>query len=174
MVTKYPRSGRPAKKLFRTSFVEGRIYLTWKGKLGNQGVDMGEVSSIVVGLESDLLRKRGKSDKASQYLTLTSVGRSIDLFFNTAAECGNWYRLLSILALKERGELGPTMPQLRPDGTMSDVDSALTSDESVQESTLAQHLDWLVYAISTGPRIADAEIMQKIARSLKSMQTSRS
>ena len=43
MVTKYPRTGRPTKKLFRFSFVEGRIYLTWKGKLGNQGVDLGEV-----------------------------------------------------------------------------------------------------------------------------------
>ena len=42
-VTKYPRSGRPAKKLFRFSFVEGKIYLTWKGKFGNQGVDLGEV-----------------------------------------------------------------------------------------------------------------------------------
>eukprot|EP01034_Spumella_vulgaris_P037121 gene37121-45797_t len=35
-VIKYPRSGRPAKKLFRFSFVEGNIYLTWKGKFGNQ------------------------------------------------------------------------------------------------------------------------------------------
>ena len=43
-VTKYPRSGRPAKKLFRFSFVEGKIYLTWKGKFGNQGVDLGEVN----------------------------------------------------------------------------------------------------------------------------------
>ena len=43
-VTKCPRSGRPAKKLFRFSFVEGNIYLTWKGKYGNQGVDLGEVS----------------------------------------------------------------------------------------------------------------------------------
>ena len=45
MVTKYPRTGRPTKKLFRFSFVEGRIYLTWKGKLGNQGVDLGEVGN---------------------------------------------------------------------------------------------------------------------------------
>ncbi len=30
-VVKYPRSGRPAKKTFRFSFVEGNIYLTWKG-----------------------------------------------------------------------------------------------------------------------------------------------
>jgi hypothetical protein len=43
-VVKYPRTGRPAKKLFRFSFVEGKIYLTWMGKFGNQGVDLGEVS----------------------------------------------------------------------------------------------------------------------------------
>ena len=45
-MTKYPRSGRPAKKLFRFSFVEGKIYLTWKGKFGNQGVDLGEVREM--------------------------------------------------------------------------------------------------------------------------------
>ena len=31
-------SGRPARKLFRLSYVEGSIYLTWSGKFGNQGV----------------------------------------------------------------------------------------------------------------------------------------
>jgi hypothetical protein len=49
-VIKYPHSGRPAKKLFRFSFVEGKIYLTWKGKFGNQGVDLGEVHTIQQGL----------------------------------------------------------------------------------------------------------------------------
>jgi hypothetical protein len=28
-ILKFPRSGRPAKRLFRFSFVEGSIYLTW-------------------------------------------------------------------------------------------------------------------------------------------------
>ena len=46
IVIKYPRSGKAAKKLFRFSFVEGKIYLTWKGKFGNQGVDLGEVSGV--------------------------------------------------------------------------------------------------------------------------------
>jgi hypothetical protein len=49
-VIKYPHSGRPAKKLFRFSFVEGKIYLTWKGKFGNQGVDLGEVHQIQLGM----------------------------------------------------------------------------------------------------------------------------
>lgn len=49
-VVKYPRQGRPAKKAFRFSFVEGNIYLTWKGKFGNQGVGMGEVTSVVAGI----------------------------------------------------------------------------------------------------------------------------
>lgn len=37
-VVKYPRSGRPALRRFRFSFVEGGVYLTWAGKFGNQGV----------------------------------------------------------------------------------------------------------------------------------------
>ena len=47
-ITKYPRTGRPAKKMFRFSFVEGNIYLTWKGKMGNQGVDLGDVSRVIL------------------------------------------------------------------------------------------------------------------------------
>lgn len=47
--------GRPAKKAFRFSFVEGNIYLTWKGKFGNQGVGMGEVTSVVAGIGEYIL-----------------------------------------------------------------------------------------------------------------------
>ena len=49
--------GRPARKLFRFSFVEGKIYLTWKGKFGNQGVDLGEVSHVSMGIGTDVLKK---------------------------------------------------------------------------------------------------------------------
>eukprot|EP01031_Cornospumella_fuschlensis_P034001 gene34001-41145_t len=55
-VTKYPRTGRPAKKLFRFSFVEGNIYLTWKGKFGNQGVGIAEITSILKGIQTDILK----------------------------------------------------------------------------------------------------------------------
>ena len=53
-VVKYPRQGRPAKKLFRFSFVEGNIYLTWKGKFGNQGVGIAEVTSVRAASASDM------------------------------------------------------------------------------------------------------------------------
>ena len=53
----YLTSGRPARKLFRFSFVEGKIYLTWKGKFGNQGVDLGEVSHVSMGIGTDVLKK---------------------------------------------------------------------------------------------------------------------
>ena len=48
-VIKCPRSGKPAKKMFRLSYVEGSIYLTWAGKFGNQGIDLAEVTSITPG-----------------------------------------------------------------------------------------------------------------------------
>lgn len=104
-VTKYPRSGRPAKKMFRFSFVEGNIYLTWKGKFGNQGVDLNDVSSISSGLSSEVLKKTGKSDKAGNYLSVNSVGRSVDLFFDTVEERQRWNDLLEILVKKEQGHL---------------------------------------------------------------------
>eukprot|EP01035_Chromulina_nebulosa_P041361 gene41361-55947_t len=80
-VVKYPRQGRPAKKAFRFSFVEGNIYLTWKGKLGNQGVGMGEVTSVVPGIGTEVLKWSAQSTKADQYLSLVCADRSVDLFF---------------------------------------------------------------------------------------------
>jgi len=104
-VTKYPRTGRPAKKMFRFSFVEGNIYLTWKGKFGNQGVDLHDVSSVTSGLVSDVLKKSGKYDKADNYLSVNSVGRSVDLYFDSSEERIRWNELLGILQLKEQGFL---------------------------------------------------------------------
>mmetsp|Transcript_35159 Transcript_35159/g.35800 ORF Transcript_35159/g.35800 Transcript_35159/m.35800 type:complete len:486 (-) Transcript_35159:79-1536(-) len=104
-VTKYPRTGRPAKKMFRFSFVEGNIYLTWKGKFGNQGVDLHDVSSVTSGLVSEVLKKTGRSEKAENYLSVNSVGRSVDLFFDASEERARWNELLGILQLKEQGFL---------------------------------------------------------------------
>lgn len=104
-VVKYPRSGRPAKKLFRFSFVEGNIYLTWKGKFGNQGVGMGEVTSVLGGIQSDVLKWSGQASKAEQYLSVNCADRSVDLFFDTSAERDNWRDLLKILVTKEQGQL---------------------------------------------------------------------
>jgi hypothetical protein len=104
-VIKYPRSGRPAKKMFRFSFVEGNIYLTWKGKFGNQGVDLGEVSAITAGIATDVLKKAGQSSRSDTYLSVVCSGRSVDLCFDTVDERNNWKELLGILVQKEQGQL---------------------------------------------------------------------
>lgn len=106
-VIKYPRSGRPAKKTFRFSFVEGNIYLTWKGKFGNQGVGMSEVVSIVGGIGSEVLRWSVKDhSKAEQFLSINCVDRSVDLFFESEIDRNRWRDLLKALVMKEQGDLG--------------------------------------------------------------------
>lgn len=117
-VVKYPRIGRPAKKMFRLSFVEGCIYLTWKGKFGTQGVELNKVSAVKSGICTEITRKQAKPDKASQYLSLLSVGRSLDLFFESIEERQLWQELLTILVSKELGELD----SLRLDESEDDSD----------------------------------------------------
>lgn len=104
-IIKYPRTGRPAKKHFRFSFVEGNIYLTWKGKFGNQGVGMGEITNIFKGIQTDILRWSGQSNKAEQYLSIICSDRSIDLFFDTEIERNDVYEMLMALVAKEQGRL---------------------------------------------------------------------
>ena len=109
-VVKYPRQGRPARKLFRFSFVEGKIYLTWKGKFGNQGVDLGEVSHVSLGIGTDVLKKAfalnglgmGSPDL---YLSVVCAGRSVDLCFEKKADRDAWGGLLGTLCNKEHGSL---------------------------------------------------------------------
>lgn len=108
-VTKYPRLGRPGKKVFRLSFVEGYIYLTWKGRFGNQGVELGKVSAVRSGICTDVTRKQGKPEKAGQYLSVISVGRSLDLYFETVEERARWQDLLTVLVAKETQQC----PELR-------------------------------------------------------------
>jgi hypothetical protein len=97
--------GRPARKVFRLSFVEGCIYLTWKGKFGNQGVELNKVSAIKSGICTEVTRKQAKADKAAQYLSIISVGRSLDLFFDSSPERQRWQDLLTVLVNKELGLL---------------------------------------------------------------------
>lgn len=114
-VVKYPRSGRPAKKLFRFSFVEGNIYLTWKGKFGNQGVGMAEVTSVLGGIQTDVLKWSGQASKAEQYLSVVCSDRSVDLFFDNEYDRNNWRDLLTALVAKEHGELEGIEPVDPPD-----------------------------------------------------------
>jgi hypothetical protein len=116
-VTKYPRMGRPAKKVFRLSFVEGYIYLTWKGRFGNQGVELRCVSALKSGICTEVTRKQGKTDKAAQYLSVISVGRSLDLFFETVEERVKWQQLLEVLVEKELGKKQELKVEDPPDAT---------------------------------------------------------
>lgn len=114
-VIKYPRTGRPAKKMFRFSFVEGCIYLTWKGKFGNQGVDLSEVSEVVSGITTEVLRRSAHASKTDLYLSLICAGRSVDLCLETVEERNEWRDLLELLVKKEHGQLSGLGGLLRDD-----------------------------------------------------------
>jgi hypothetical protein len=133
-VIKHPRQGRPAKKLFRFSFVEGNIYLTWKGKFGNQGVGMGEVTDIVGGIQTDILKWSAQSAKAGQYLSVLCADRSIDLYFESVEERNKWRDVLTALVKKEQGDLQGIAP----------VDPEMGSD--------FEDFDWLVLYGSIGKK----------------------
>lgn len=141
-VIKYPRTGRPAKKMFRFSFVEGNIYLTWRGKFGNQGVDLSEVSAVTAGITTDVLKRAANSSRAEQYLSVICAGRSVDLCFDTSEERNAWRDLLELLAHKEHGELFGLEPLVNP-----------------SECTM---FDWLLYYSAIGERILPIEVRQDI------------
>eukprot|EP01035_Chromulina_nebulosa_P020653 gene20653-26778_t len=105
LITKYPRMGRPAKKLFRISFVEGNIFFTWKGKFGNQGVNLGAVNAVVEGIATELLKRSHQSSKADQFVSLILSERSIDLCLDNESERNLWKSLLNKLVAKEHGIL---------------------------------------------------------------------
>lgn len=137
-VVKYPRSGRPAKKTFRFSFVEGNIYLTWKGKFGNQGVGMGEVTSVVGGIQSDVLKWSVKdTSKADHFLSVNCLDRSVDLYFDSPVERNNWGDLLRTLVSKEQG--------------------SLIGVEPVDPPADAQEFEWLVLYSSIGKHVGEQE-----------------
>jgi hypothetical protein len=113
-ITKHPRQGRPAKKLFRFSFVEGNIYLTWKGKFGNQGVGISDISGLRThSPQPDLLRWAAnqlnpgdvQAGNTPSYLSVVCADRSIDLAFDTVLERDQMREILQVLVQKEKGEL---------------------------------------------------------------------
>lgn len=133
-VVKHPRQGRAAKKLFRFSFVEGNIYLTWKGKFGNQGVGMAEVTDVVGGIQTDILKWSAQSAKAGQYLSVLCADRSIDLYFESVEERNKWRDVLQALVRKEQGDL-QGIPGVEPE-VRSDYED----------------FDWLVLYASIGKK----------------------
>ena len=134
-VVKYPRSGRPAKKLFRFSFVEGNIYLTWKGKFGNQGVGMSEVTNVIGGIHTDVLKWSAQTSKAEQYLSVVCSDRSVDLFFDSEEERNNWRDLLKALVTKEQGQL--------------------TGIDAVDPPAGSEPFEWLTLYASIGKKVPD-------------------
>jgi hypothetical protein len=107
-VIKYPRTGHASKKMFRFSYVEGSIYLTWKGKYGNQGVDLAEVTEVNLSLPSNIQNKisiREPTFSTELCLSIMSGEKSIDLTFSSKEERERWKVLLDLLSAKERGYL---------------------------------------------------------------------
>ena len=107
-VLKHPfRSGRPTKKRFQLSLVQGDMYLfmylTWKGKRASiQGIELASVAQVAHGMETEVLRRTGKADKADCYLSLVTSDRSLDLCFETPVDRELWESTLESLVTIEQ------------------------------------------------------------------------
>lgn len=152
---KHPRAGRPAKKLFRFSYVEGNIYLTWRGKFGNQGVDLGDVNRIVVGIKTEVLKRTGNVSKTDHYLSLISTGRSVDLYFDTPDERNDFRVLLDCLIEKEHGLL-------------KGIDSEQPTH--LDASTAEGLYEWLIFYAAFGKRSLPPVVKDKITNKSKELQ----
>jgi len=141
-VIKCPRSGRPAKKMFRFSFVEGNIYLTWKGKFGNQGVDLGDVSSVVGGITTDVIKRTAQASRSDCYLSLICAGRSVDLCFDNHEDREKWLALLSMLVEKEHGQLSVESVRTHLDEATS-FESLLLFASLGKETLTPEKRNWL-------------------------------
>lgn len=109
MVLKHPRTGRPQKKLFQLSLVQGEMYLfmylTWKGRHGTQGVELASVEQLLCGRSTDVLRRSGKAARDDCYLSLVLPDRSLDLCFEGSAERGVFAACIRRLITMERSIL---------------------------------------------------------------------
>ena len=123
-VTKHPfRSGRPSKKTFQLSLVQGDMYLymylTWKGKRTSiQGVELASVIRISRGRDTDVLRRTGKVKDDQKYLSLVTQDRSLDLCFVDEEQRELWWRTMTALVDVERevraAASGPDSPPPPP------------------------------------------------------------
>lgn len=107
VVLKHPfRSGRPQKKQFQLSLVQGDLYLfmylTWKGKHGMQGIELASVDRITAGLDTDVLKRTAKVDKEGCYLSLVTHDRSLDLCFDSPTERHLWETTMADLVKIEK------------------------------------------------------------------------
>ena len=123
-VTKHPfRSGRPSKKTFQLSLVQGDMYLymylTWKGKRTSiQGVELASVLRLTRGRDTDVLRRTGKDKDSDRYLSLVTQDRSLDLCFDDEDGRELWWRTMTALVDVERAvraaASGPDSPPPPP------------------------------------------------------------
>lgn len=86
-------SGRPQKKRFQLSLVQGELYLfmylTWKGKHGTQGIELASVNCI------ERVEEKCR-------LSLRAPDRSLDLCFENEQELSLWHSALEHLVEIEK------------------------------------------------------------------------
>ena len=116
-------TGRPSKKTFQLSLVQGDMYLymylTWKGKRTSiQGVELASVIRISRGRDTDVLRRTGKGKDDEKYLSLVTQDRSLDLCFDDEEQRELWWRTMTALVDVERevraAASGPDSPPPPP------------------------------------------------------------
>jgi hypothetical protein len=73
--------------------------------MGNQGFSMREVSAVIGGIHTDVLKSTGQASKENNYLSVLCAERSVDLFFDAEEDRNNWKDLLKALVKKEQGSL---------------------------------------------------------------------
>ena len=66
---------------------------------------MGEVTAVMGGIQTDVLKWTAQPEKAEQYLSVICSDRSVDLFFETEEDRNNWRDLLKAIVTKEQGTL---------------------------------------------------------------------
>ena len=181
-IIKYPlKKGKPVKILFRFSFVEGKIYLTWKGKFGNQGVDLSEVTHVSLGIDTmDSMNKSNNNNKESsgsntalemeqevllseQFLSIICIGRSVDLCLDNKEIRDAWCTLLNTLCNKENGILINIPSILPPNNNI--VNDCFDNYDNINNTILTQEdLDeWSFLYTAIGSTILPNHIKKYIS-----------
>ncbi|KAJ1455105.1 hypothetical protein M885DRAFT_520672 [Pelagophyceae sp. CCMP2097] len=101
MVLKHPfKAGRPQKKRFQLSLVQGDMYLymylTWKGKRGMQGIELASVTAVVNGNPADSATRQSRGGPEA-HLQLVMPDRVLDLCYDADDECALWQSCLGAL-----------------------------------------------------------------------------
>jgi hypothetical protein len=109
---KHALDEKPVVRMFRVSFVEGRIFLTWKEGSSNQGVDLSSVADVFHGINSECFRKQGEPALERNYLSIVTDSQTLDLCLDSQAEREVWETLMCTLVEKEQGILRQGRPQL--------------------------------------------------------------